>query len=143
MLKLKYLDSLGAAETKCTALTFSLKFFVFFFLKIIIADSASGCYYFILPNDKPTPPKYTNQILYLLSYSGVFPTRQRSSLKVENSSCMWLLMKPTVEDFSLRQTIRSGVNSKYWNILYVMRISHCISIARVNRNIIIRLTERL
>ena len=35
-------------------------------------------------------------------------------------------MKPTVDDFS----IRSGVNSKYWNIFNVMRVSHCISIGK-------------
>ena len=28
-----------------------------------------------IPNNNPTPPKHTNQILYLLNYSGVFPIR--------------------------------------------------------------------
>ena len=128
MLRLKYLDSSGAI-IKCTALTFSLKFLVYF-LEKKTAESAPGCYFFMLPNDKPTPPKYTNQILYLFSYSGVFPIRQRLSLKVEMSVCLWLLMKPTVDEFSLRKSIRSSVNSEYWNILNVMSVFHCISIRK-------------
>ena len=76
-----------------------------------------GCYYYILPNDNSTPPKHTNQILYLLSYSGVFPIIQRLSLKVEMPVCMWT-------------SIRSGVHSKYWDIYNVMRVLHCISVRK-------------
>ena len=93
MLKLKYLDNTGA-KTKCTALTFSLNLYIYSEKKIT-AEIARGCYYFMLPNNNPTPPKHTNQILYLFSYSGVFPIRQRLSLKVEMSVCLWLLMRPT------------------------------------------------
>ena len=65
----------------------------------------------MLPNNNPIPPKHTNEILYLFSYSGVFSIRQRLSLKVEVSVCLWLLMKPT----SLWKSIRSVVNSKHWS----------------------------
>ena len=99
MLKPKYLDNPGS-KTKCTALTFSLSSWNIFWKKKT-AKSAPDCYYFMLPNDNPAPPKHTNPVLYLLSYSDVFPIGQRLSLKVEMSVCRWLLTKSTVDDFSL------------------------------------------
>ena len=106
MLKPKYLDNPGT-KTKCTALTFLLNSWdISWRQKKNTAERSHGCYYFMLPNNNPTPPKHTNQILYLFNYSGVFPIRQHLSLNVEMSVCLWLLMRPT----SLWNSIRSVVN---------------------------------
>ena len=84
----------------------------------------------MLPNDSPTPPKYTNQILYLLSYSGIFLIRQRLSLKVEMSVYMWLLMKPTVGDLFYMKIDQIWRQFEILKHLYVLRVSHCISIRK-------------
>ena len=54
----------------------------------------------MLPNNNPTPPKHTNQSLYMFSYSGVFLLRQ--SLSVIEGRNVSLPMAPDETNFSMK-----------------------------------------
>ena len=123
MLEPKYLDNPGS-QTKSTALTFSLNSWYVFWKKSqlkVHPDVTFSCYRTIIAPPQSIQTKFYICSVILMYFRSYSICHWRSKCV-----CMWLLLKST----SLRKSIRSGINFKYWNTFNVMRVLHCISVRK-------------